>query len=102
MTVYRTAAVNVYRLPLELVLLVVLVEFFNHLVDEALTVLSALQMSFLHRDAVGRYGSRVARQRHIFLVDLVSCVRVMRTSGPLLSKVLNACGIDAPIRLIVS
>lgn len=66
----RTIAINDgLRLVLR-ILLLVLVEFFGHLVDEALVVLGVLQVAF-RQDAVAS-GSCIACESHIFFIDLVS------------------------------
>ena len=90
-------AVNMYRLRLGLrILLVVLVEFFGHLVDEALVVLGVLQVAFCQNAVAGRSG--IARQRHIFLVDLVSRAADAYI-GAVAVEALNA-GIDAPAAVL--
>ena len=95
----RAVAIGLYRLRLVLrILLLVLVEFFGHFIDEALVVFSVLQVAFC-QDAVAG-GSRIARQRHIFLVDLVG--RAADTDIRTVAvKALNA-GIDAPAAILAA
>lgn len=52
------------------VLLLVLVKFFGHFINETLVVLGVLQVAF-RQDAVSG-GSRIPRQSHIFFIDLIS------------------------------
>ena len=63
--------INLYRLRLGLrILLVVLVKFFGHFIDETLVMLGVLQIAFCQNAVTG--GSCVARQGHIFLINLIS------------------------------
>jgi hypothetical protein len=58
------------KLLLRILLLVILVEFFGHFVNETLVMFGMLQIAFGQNAVTRRRG--IPRQSHIFFVDLVS------------------------------
>ena len=78
------------------ILLVILVHFLGHFVDEPLIVFRVLQIA-LRQDAVPGRG-RIPRQSDIFFIDLV-CRAANAHIGAVAVKVLNT-RIDAPAALL--
>jgi hypothetical protein len=67
----HNGAINLHRLGLLLrILLLVLVEFFGHLVNKTLVVFRMLQIAFCKNAVTG--GRCIARESDIFFIDLIS------------------------------
>jgi len=79
------------------VLLLVLVEFFSHFVDETLVVLGMLQVALRENAVAG--GSGITRERDVFLIDLVGGAADAHI-GTIAVEGLNA-GIDAAAHLVI-